>query len=104
MRAKPYVRSGEFWAPVSSLSGARLVQVRAAANQREAESIDLLTAYLQVFLGGPERYFIILEKNVLEFLEGRLADKALQKQAETGGDYGIRRCISETVKKLKQVK
>jgi HEAT repeat protein len=40
----------------------------------------------------------------LEFLEGRLADKALQKQAETGGDYGIRRCISETVKKLMQVK
>ena len=40
----------------------------------------------------------------LEFLEGRLADKALQKQAEMGGDYGIRRCISETVKKLKRVK
>ncbi len=40
----------------------------------------------------------------LGFLEGRLADKALQKQAEMGGDYGIRRCISETVKKLKKVK
>ena len=40
------------WAPVSSLMGARFVQARALACGRECETIDLLSAYLQVRLGG----------------------------------------------------
>jgi kynureninase len=55
--------------------------------------------------GGPGApAFLYVAAEALEFLEGRLADKALQKQAEMGGDYGIRRCITETVKKLKRAK
>jgi HEAT repeat protein len=40
----------------------------------------------------------------LSFLQERLADEQLREQAKQGGDYGIRRCIKETVKKLTKEK
>lgn len=69
MRPRAYVKGNDFWAPVSSLAGARLVQIRGAAHRRLCESIDPITAYLQISLGGAEPYYIILEAAVLGILE-----------------------------------
>lgn len=54
MRPRPYLRAGEYWVPV--------------AYRRLAESIDLVTAYLQIFLGGNVPHYIVLESIVLNIL------------------------------------
>ena len=56
------------WAPVASLMGARFVQARAMALGREAETIDLLSAYLQIQLGGTVPYYIIGLADIIDVL------------------------------------
>lgn len=68
MRPRPYLRAGEYWVPVASLGGARFVQLRACAHRRLAETIGLITAYLQIFLGGYVPHYIMLEASVLDIL------------------------------------
>ena len=60
--------SESLWAPVSSLMGARFVLARATALGRECETIDLLTAYLQVLLGGSDPYYIIIPAEGIDIL------------------------------------
>ena len=56
------------WAPVASLMGARFVHSRALALGRDCETIDLLSAYLQILLGGGDPYFIIIPAEVIDIL------------------------------------
>lgn len=68
--------SGEsLWAPVASLMGARFVQSRSLAPEREAATIDLLSAYLQIQLGGKVPYYIILPSEVMDILPEELRSR-----------------------------
>jgi len=57
---------GDFWAPVTSLTGARLVHARSTAAHRLPDTIDLVSAYLQAPMGGEHLWFAILEPCVIK--------------------------------------
>eukprot|EP00959_Pyramimonas_sp_CCMP1952_P292750 6122704-Pyramimonas_sp.AAC.2 len=51
--------SESLWAPVACLDGACFVQARSLAMCRETDIIDLLSAHLQVHLGGEGEHYVI---------------------------------------------
>ena len=62
-------RSGDsLRAPLASLMGARFAHARAIALGRTPETIDFLSAYLQIPLGVEEPYYIIILAEVIDIL------------------------------------
>ena len=55
----------DHWAPVASVMGVRFVQARATAHKRKGESIDLVSAYTQVVLGGDIPMYMMISKEVV---------------------------------------
>jgi len=64
-----YCDPQDYWAPTTSLSGARLVLAHAMAHGRDPETVDLASAYLQVQLKDDKEYYLILPKEMVDMLD-----------------------------------
>ena len=80
LRPRRYIRDTDYWCPVSSLTGARLVHARATAHRRAEETIDMFSAYIQVLLGGSVAIYLIFEEDVINSLPEEL--RALYRALE----------------------
>eukprot|EP00972_Heterocapsa_arctica_P103272 15217832-Heterocapsa_arctica.AAC.1 len=58
----------DFWAPVASLTGVRVVEARAAAHRRRTTGIDLTAAYTQIPMGGSRFYYVLLPQVVYQVM------------------------------------
>ena len=56
----------DVWQPAAGLGDIHFIQARSTAHKRTPETIDLVTTYLQAFLGSPVPYYAILEPHVIE--------------------------------------
>ncbi len=63
-----FVETDSAWAPVSSLEGARCVMSLAVTERWPLESIDLVSAYLQVMLNAKVPHYLRLPQFVIDLL------------------------------------
>ena len=59
----------DFWAPVASLTGARVAEARAAAHRRRTTGIDVTAAYTQIPMGGSRYYCILLPQVAYQVMD-----------------------------------
>ncbi len=94
----------DLWAAVCSMTGARYIEARAVAHQRDQESVDLIQAYSQVLLGGATPYFFVVPAEILALLEPneRARFKIFKRPAcpIVNGVYGIGRAGYDFVRGL----
>lgn len=60
--------TGDFWAPVLSRTGWRVVHAKATGHRRRCKSLDFVSAYLQVALGGDIPIYLLFDKRILAIL------------------------------------
>ena len=91
----------DFWAPVASLTGARVVEARAAAHRRQTTGIDLTAAYTQIPMGGTRHYYIILPQIAYQVMNEEQAKRysgfKQPVRRTLGGWHGIQRAGTDFV-------
>ena len=85
----------DLWSPTASKAEARLVPARAASYGRVTESIDLITAYPQVVMGGDIKHYLIIPECLRRVLPHEVRtsfDKLRRPECECkGAVYGFAR-------------
>jgi hypothetical protein len=72
LKVRSSLPAHDIWAPVCSVTGVRVVQVRATAHRRKTEGVDLVAAYMQVELGGDIPCYVVTPKEVVNISDAEV--------------------------------
>ena len=62
------LQKGNFWPPVVSKTGSRIIDARAVAHKRRSESIDLIAAYLQTWLRTKNPVALLHDRRRIQYM------------------------------------